>query len=165
MSPNQKSYNLALIGAGRQGLAILEALIPPRRDDQPLRLIGVVDFDPEAPGIIYARRHNLPVFHNFLDIIKLPGLDIIVNTTGQPEVSTKIQAQCSSEISVLNCDRTQPWEDFWDSISKSLSFTEEYPHLKIGIIGGGRWLPESLTAGCQKFGKPPQTGNNRGGRP
>ena len=82
MSPYKQKYNLALVGAGRQGLAILEALIPPRRDDQPLRLIGVVDHDPEAPGILFARRHNIPVFQNFLDIIKLPDLDIIVNATG-----------------------------------------------------------------------------------
>ena len=156
MSPNKKSYNLALVGAGRQGLAILEALIPPRRADQPLQLIGVVDLDPEAPGIIYARRHNLPVFHNYLDIIKLPGLDIIVNATGRPEVSTKIEAECSSEISVLNCDRSQPWEDFWDSISKSLSFTEEYPHLKIGIIGGGRGCQRVLQQAAKSLGSRPR---------
>ena len=156
MSPNKQLYNLALIGAGRQGLAILEALIPPRRSDQPLRLIGVADLNPEAPGIIYARRHNLPVFQNYLDIIKLPNLDIIVNATGLPEISTVIQAQCSSQVSVLSCDRSQPWEDFWDSISRSLSFTEEYPHLKIGIIGGGRGCQRVLQQAAKSLGSRPR---------
>ena len=142
MSPHRQLYNLAIVGAGRQGLAILEALIPPRKADQPLRMVGVADPNPDAPGIIYARRHNLPVFQNFLDLIKYPGIDIILNATGLPEVFTKLQAQCPPRISVLNCSRTQPWEDFWDNVSKSLSFTEDYPHLKIGIIGGGR--------GCQR---------------
>ena len=73
MSPNKQSYNLALVGAGRQGMAILEALVPPRRADQPLRLVGVADLNPEAPGIVYARRYNLPVFQSFLDLIKLPA--------------------------------------------------------------------------------------------
>ena len=94
MSPNKQSYNVALVGAGRQGLAILEALIPPRRADQPLRLIGVADLNPEAPGIVYARRHNLPVFQNFLDLIALPSLDIIVNSTGLPDVFTELQSHC-----------------------------------------------------------------------
>ncbi len=96
MSPNKQSYNLALVGAGRQGMAILEALIPPRRDDQPLRLVGVVDLNPDAPGVIYAHRHNIPVFQNFLELLKLPALDIIVNTTGLPEISTELQAHLSS---------------------------------------------------------------------
>lgn len=37
MSPGKPFYNLALVGAGRQGMAILEALVPLRRDDQPPR--------------------------------------------------------------------------------------------------------------------------------
>ncbi len=156
MSPNKKLYNLALIGAGRQGLAILEALVPPRREDQPLRLIGVVDRDPSAPGIIYARRHNLPVYENFFEVIKSPGLDIIVNATGLPEVSTEIQTHCPPKVSVLNCDRTQHWEDFWGSVSQSLSFTEDYPHLKIGIIGGGRGCQRVLQQAAKSLGSRPR---------
>ncbi len=74
MSPSKQFYNLALVGAGRQGLAILEALIPPRRADQPLRLVGVADLNPEAPGIVYARRHNLPVFQSPLDLLAIAGV-------------------------------------------------------------------------------------------
>ena len=155
MSPNKQSYNLALVGAGRQGLAILEALIPPRRADQPLRLVGVVDLNPDSPGVNYARRYNLPVFQNILELLKLPALDIIVNATGLPEVSTELQALCSPEVSVLNCDRTQAWDDFWDTISKSLRFTEDFAHLKIGIIGGGK--------GCQRVLQ--QTARSLGSRP
>jgi two-component system, NtrC family, sensor kinase len=156
MSPNKQSYNLALVGAGRQGLAILEALIPPRRDDQPLRVIGVVDLNPEAPGIIYARRYDVSVYQNFFDLLKVPALDIIVNATGVPEVSTEIQAHCPPKVSVLNCDRTQPWEDFWDSISRGLSFTEDYPHLKIGIIGGGRGCQKVLQQAAKSLGSRPR---------
>jgi two-component system, NtrC family, sensor kinase len=156
MSPNKQSYNLALVGAGRQGLAILEALIPPRRHDQPLRMVGVVDLNPDSPGVIYARRHNLPVFQNILELLKLPALDIIVNATGLPEVSTELQAQCPPEISVLNCDRTQTWDDFWNTISNSLSFTEDYPHLKIGIIGGGKGCQRVLQQAAKSLGSRPR---------
>ena len=156
MSPNKQSYNLALVGAGRQGMAILAALVPLRRDDQPLRLVGVADLDPEAPGLVFARRYDVPVFQNFLDLLKLPALDIVVNSTGLPEVFTELQANCPPSISVLNCDRTQPWEDFWDSISKSLRFTEDYPHLKIGIIGGGKGCQDVLSQTAQGLNSRPR---------
>ena len=156
MSPNKQSYNLALVGAGRQGMAILAALVPLRRGDQPLRLVGVADLDPEAPGLVFARRYDVPVFQSFLDLIKLPGLDIVVNSTGLPEVFTELQANCPQSISVLNCDRSQPWEDFWDSISKSLRFTEDYPHLKIGIIGGGKGCQDVLSQTAQGLNSRPR---------
>ena len=99
---------------------------------------------PEAPGILYAYRHNLFVTVNFIDLLQLPELDILVNATGLPEVSQELQAHCPEGVSVLSCDRPHSGEDFWDIISNSqcLSFTEEYFPLKIGIVGGGK--------GCQK---------------
>jgi two-component system NtrC family sensor kinase len=144
MSPGKQIYYLGLVGAGRQGMGILEALVPARRDDQPIQLLGVVDINPEAPGILYAYRHNLFVTVNFIDLLQLPELDILVNATGLPEVSQELQAHCPEGVSVLSCDRPHSGEDFWDIISNSqcLSFTEEYFPLKIGIVGGGK--------GCQK---------------
>jgi len=133
---------MALVGAGRQGMGILEALVPPRRVNQPLRLVAVADRNPAAPGIQYARRHNLPVIFNLSDLMQFPGLDILVNATGLPEVSAELQANCPEGVSVLNCNRPHSWEDFWDIIAKDLSFTEEYYPLKIGIVGGGK--------GCQR---------------
>ncbi|MFZ0051158.1 MAG: helix-turn-helix domain-containing protein [Desulfobaccales bacterium] len=41
MSSVKPFHNLAIVGAGRQGLAILEALVPLRNKDQPLRAVGV----------------------------------------------------------------------------------------------------------------------------
>ena len=98
MSPGKASYNLAIVGAGRQGMAILEALVPARRDDQPLRVVGVADLNPEAPGILYAFRHNLFVTVNFADLLQLPELDILVNATGRPEVTQELQAHCPAGV-------------------------------------------------------------------
>ncbi len=142
MSPGKNIYRLGLVGAGRQGLAILEALVPARRDNQPLRLVGVADINPEAPGIMYAYRHNIFVAVNFFDLLQLPELDILVNATGKPEVTQELQEHCPEGVSVLSCDRPHCGEDFWDIVSTGLSFTDEYFPLKIAIVGGGR--------GCQK---------------
>jgi len=143
MSPSRHYYNLALVGAGRQGLAILEALVPPRGVDQPLRLVGVADLNPKAPGILYASRHNLFVTVDFADLVNLPELDLIVNATGRPEVSLHLKEQVPEGLMVLNVDRPLSWEDFWDLISINLTAIQEAP-LKVGIVGGGKGGHEVL---------------------
>ncbi len=154
MSPARKKYNLALVGAGRQGMAILEALVPPR-DDQPLHVVGVADLNPGAPGILYAYRHNLFVTVDFTDLFQLPELDVIVNATGHPEVSFQLDEQRPERMMVLNVDRPLSWEDFWDLISMDLSAVKEAMPLKIAIIGGGKGGHEvlQLMAGEHRFNR------------
>lgn len=143
MSPFKPKYNLAIVGAGRQGMAILEALVPPRKEDEYLRVIGVADLNPEAPGILYAYRHNLFVTVNFADLLQLPDLDIIVNATGRPEVSHQLNEQRSEGLLILSVDRPSSWEKFWDLISMELSCQEVAP-LRLGIVGGGKAAHEVL---------------------
>jgi|GEM_PF-222932 len=138
MSPGKQLYNLGIVGAGRQGMAILEALVPPRREGQPLRVVGVADLNPEAPGIIYALRHNLFVTANAADLFDLPELDIIVNATGREEVSQRLEEQRPERVVILCVGRPYSWENFWDLISMDLSAIDVEVPLKIGIVGGGK---------------------------
>ena len=91
MKTFKNKYNLAIVGMGRQGMAILTALVPPQKKDEFLRVIGVADPNPEAPGILYACRHNLFVTVDFKDLLQLPELDIIVNATGSSESIAPIE--------------------------------------------------------------------------
>jgi two-component system NtrC family sensor kinase len=143
MSLFKPKYNLAIVGAGRQGMSILAALLPPRKEDESLRVIGVADLNPEAPGILYAYRHNLFVTVNFTDLLQLPDLDIIVNATGRPEVSRQLNEQRSEALIILSVDRPYSWADFWDLISIELSSQEVAP-LRLGIVGGGKAAHEVL---------------------
>ncbi|MFA4902170.1 MAG: PAS domain-containing protein [Desulfobaccales bacterium] len=144
MSPGKQVYNLALVGAGRQGMTILEALVPIQRDDQLLRVVAVADLNPEAPGILYAYRHNLLVTVNFTDLFQIPELDIIVNATGRPEVALQLDGQRPGRLIVLNVDRPLSWEDFWDLISMDLSSVQAATPLKTVIVGGGKGGHEVL---------------------
>src|SRR3974377_6597 len=136
-------HNLAIVGGGRQVMSILEALVPPRKEDKTLRVLGVADLNPAAPGILYARRHPLFVTDNISDLLKLPDLDIIVNATGRQEVSRQLNEQRSETHLVLSVDRPHAWEDFWDLISMGLSSPEVAP-LRLGIVGGGKAAHEVL---------------------
>src|SRR5512135_2337662 len=102
MSPDKPLYNVAIVGAGRQGMAILEALVPLRKTSQSLRIVGVADLNPEARGIIYAYRHNLFVTVDFADFFQIPDLDIIINATGYPEVSQQIRERAPRKLTILN---------------------------------------------------------------
>jgi len=145
MSPGKKRYNLALVGAGRQGMAILEALVPPRRDDQILRVMGVADLNPEAPGIIYAYRHNLFITVDFTDLFQLSELDIIVNATGHSEVAQQLHEQAPTRLTVLNMDRPfLSLDNLWDLIPVNLSSIKHVVPLKIVIVGGGKGGHEIL---------------------
>jgi PAS domain S-box-containing protein len=144
LSPAKPIHNLAIVGAGRQGLAILEALVPLRKEDQPLRVVGVADLNPEACGLSYAYRNNLYVTVDFVDLFQLPELDIIVNATGRPEVSHQLQEQAPERLTILNVDRPFSWEDFWDLITTDLSSIKEAAPMKIGIVGGGKGGHEVL---------------------
>ncbi len=120
-------------------MAILEALVPFRKSDQPLRVVGVADLNPEAPGVIYAYRFNLFVTVNFADLFQLPEVDIIVNATGRPEVSQQLREQAPRRLTILTMDR--PFfslDNLWDLISVNLSSTQGGAPLKIGIVGGGK---------------------------
>lgn len=125
-------------------MSILEALLPPRKKKQPLRVVAVADLNPEAPGIIYAYRFNLFVTLDFADLFHLPEIDVIVDATGRPEVSQQLYKQAPKRLTVLSADRPDfSLEDFWDLIPVDLSIQEASP-LKIGIVGGGKGGHEVL---------------------
>lgn len=154
MTPDKHAYNIAIVGAGRHGMAILDALVPPRKKEQPLRVVGVADLSPDAPGIIYAYRHNLFVTVNFADFFQLPDLDIVVNATGRSKVSQQLREQAPERLTVLSMER--PFfsiDNLWDLIYVNLSSIKEVSPLKIAIVGGGKGGQEvlQLLAGDQRY--------------
>ncbi|MCL6622657.1 MAG: PAS domain-containing protein [Syntrophobacterales bacterium] len=137
MSPGRQSYNLAIVGGGRQGLALLEALTAHRRET-PLKVVAVADRDPEAPGLRFAREHRLLTTSDAGELLKLPEVDIIVNATGDPELSRKLEAEVPERCLVLNLDRPVTGEDFFDLISMELAPLAEDQPLKLGLVGAGK---------------------------
>uniref|UniRef100_A0A7V4G9D6 histidine kinase n=1 Tax=Desulfobacca acetoxidans TaxID=60893 RepID=A0A7V4G9D6_9BACT len=144
MSPTKPIYNLALVGGGRLGLALLEALVPPRKEGQPLRIMAVADTNPEAPGLIYAMHHNLFVTCNYQELFLLPELDLLVNATGRPEVAKDLDEQCPERVMVLSVSRPLQWEDFYDLIALHLAPVREVAPLKVGLVGAGKGGTEIL---------------------
>src|SRR5229473_478527 len=74
--------NVAIIGAGSGGSALLTILAP----DPLVRIVGVAEIDPKAPGLRLAKRYGIPVTRNFRDLLSSEEVDLVIDVTGNPEV-------------------------------------------------------------------------------
>ncbi|HXW68596.1 MAG TPA: ATP-binding protein, partial [Dissulfurispiraceae bacterium] len=78
--------SIVLIGAGKNGHAILSVLVK----ECDIDIVGVADSDPEAPGLELARQWGIPVsgdFKEFLD--KKP--DIVITAVADPSLTDEIE--------------------------------------------------------------------------
>src|SRR5712692_11540929 len=74
--------NVAIIGAGSGGSALLTILAP----DPLVRIVGVAEINPKAPGLRLARRYGIPVMRNFRELVSHEDVELVIDVTGNPEV-------------------------------------------------------------------------------
>ena len=84
------TIRIAVVGAGETGTPLLHELCAADFVD----VVGVADLDPDAPGLALARAHGRATFGGATDVADLgEGVDIIIDTTGVPEVRDQLRAQ------------------------------------------------------------------------
>lgn len=74
---------IIIVGAGRGGTALLELFA----GDPSVRLLGVVDINERAPGMERARTLGIPTATDYKEFLRDSPVDLIVDVTGNPEVS------------------------------------------------------------------------------
>lgn len=74
--------NVAIIGAGKGGSALLSILAP----DPLVRIVGIAEINPKAPGLRLAKRYGIPVSRNFRDLVSSEEVGLVIDVTGNPEV-------------------------------------------------------------------------------
>ncbi len=74
--------NVAIIGAGKGGSALLLILAP----DPLVRIVGIAEVNPRAQGLRLAKRYGIPVSRNFRDLVSSEEVDLVIDVTGNPEV-------------------------------------------------------------------------------
>ena len=85
--------NVAIIGAGSGGSALLTILAP----DPLVRIVGVAEINSKAPGLRLARRYGIPVTRNFRELVSHEDVELVIDVTGNPEV----------EDALFELDRTE----------------------------------------------------------
>ena len=84
------TIRIGVVGAGETGTPLLRELFAADFVD----VVGVADLDPGAPGVALARAHGRPTFGDAMDVADLgEGVDIIIDTTGVPEVRDRLRAR------------------------------------------------------------------------
>lgn len=84
---------IAVVGGGRGGAAMLRAFqaLPD------VKIIGIADLNEDAVGMQLAKEIGIPTYNDFVDMLKQPGLEVIIDVTGVAEVREKIEANMSED--------------------------------------------------------------------
>src|SRR5690606_31903710 len=83
-----RMLNVVIIGAGKGGSSLLNALLKMSRH---VRVLGVADRRPDAPGLALAAARGIPTTSDYTGLVCLPEVDIIVDATGQPGLDEEIR--------------------------------------------------------------------------
>lgn len=87
MKEQTQPVRLAIIGAGQGGTALLGLL----QDDPTVRMIGVADTNPKAPGMILARRLKISTTQDYRSLLVPGKIDLAIDVTGNPEVKKALK--------------------------------------------------------------------------
>lgn len=80
--------NVVILGAGSGGSSLLKAFV--KMDDR-VRVVGVADRNPAAPGFALSRSLNIPITLDYTGLVCLPEVDVIVQATGDPSLDPEIK--------------------------------------------------------------------------
>ena len=81
-APSPGATNVAIIGAGRGGTALMEIFA----NDPLVQIVGVAEIDPHAPGLSLANRLRIPVTDDYQQLLAMERVDLIIDVSGNPDV-------------------------------------------------------------------------------
>lgn len=90
--------NIAVIGGGNGGTTILGAF----QGIEDFRILGICDVNQNAPGIKLAREVGVPTFSDLGDLLRQPGLEIIIEATGNERVREQVSSLKPARVSLID---------------------------------------------------------------
>jgi two-component system, NtrC family, sensor kinase len=94
--------HVAIVGGGEACFDLLHLLDAERLSRLKMRILGVFDKSPEAPGIRYAKELNLFVTDRMEDLLALQGLNLIIELTGVAALQNEIYSKRPPGVSVID---------------------------------------------------------------
>lgn len=88
---------VALIGAGAGGSALLSILAP----DPLVRIVGVAEINPKAPGLRVTKRFGIPVTRDFRELLSSEEVDLVIDVTGSWEVEEALSEFHRAGVAVV----------------------------------------------------------------
>jgi len=94
--------NVAIVGGGKACYNLLKIMDDDRLSRLRMKILGVSDLDPDAPGFCYANELKLFTSTDFHELFTLEGLSMIIELTGSTKVKEEIFRTKPSEVSVID---------------------------------------------------------------
>lgn len=123
------SIKVAILGAGRGGVALLDLLhqIPS------IQVVGITDRDPLAPGIQRARALGVPVIEEVERLVSNHGVNLIMDVTGDPSMEQFIHTHKGAGAEVLTGSASRV---LWELVQHEAKLQSELFHAeKLAGIG------------------------------
>ena len=95
-------FNVAFVGGGKACHNLLQILDKERLSRLKMKILGVADTNPEAPGLVYAKKLNLFTTNDFRDLYGLKELNFIFELTGSSKINEAIRQTKPQKISVVS---------------------------------------------------------------
>ncbi len=119
-----KKTHVAIIGAGRGGTSLIEIF----QSDPLVKIVGVADIRPKAPGMIMARRYGMATTRDYRRLLRGKKVDILMDVTGNPAVARSLQSLKRPDLAVIG---GQTAKFMWKLIETRIKSQEEIErHLK-----------------------------------
>lgn len=94
---HDKKIKILIVGAGKGGASFLQML----KEDRAVDIVGVVDINPEAPGIKLAKHLNIPTSIDLKHFLNDKSLDEIIDVTGNEGVFETLLKEKPEEVSLI----------------------------------------------------------------
>jgi len=104
-------FNVAIVGGGPGCLAIMDMISADRLRQLRMKLIGLADINPEAPGMKRAQALGIFVSTDYHDLFELPDLNLILELTGREEISKSVQEEKPPGVRLIDHSVARL---FWD---------------------------------------------------
>lgn len=95
--PASRPMRVAIIGAGRSGMALLDGL----HQIGTIEIVGIADRNPAAPGLKRAHEINVPVYDRVADLIQQQGLNLVMDVTGDSAMERMLHEQLPAGSDLL----------------------------------------------------------------
>ena len=98
----EETLNVAIVGGGKACYNLLKILDENRQSRLKMKILGVADVNPDAPGLCYAKELNLFTTDRIQGLFDLDGLDLIIELTGSTKVKEAVFRTKPSGVSIMD---------------------------------------------------------------
>lgn len=137
-------FNTAVVGGGKACHNLLKLLDEDRSSRLRIRIVGVSDISPEAPGFKYARELGLFTTGDFKELFNINNLNLIIELTGSSKIADEIFRIKPAGISMMDHTTTRL---LWDLIQMEVETEElenEWNRYLDWIRKQSKVIPDSL---------------------